>query len=247
MRRFWLLATVLALTVGVPAPSLAQCAPLPDGAVGWWPAEGDAVDILSSNNGTLVGATTFAAGMVGQAFKFGGFGDAVQLGNAPNLQLQSFTIEAWIARASTHAATLDNPFGDGVLFAYGPSGYAFGIHDDGRLILSKVGVSGVFSPTLVAITDLDFHHVAVTKSDSTVIFYADGVPSTPQSYGEVFEFTTNPGIGGRGDNFTGSFLGVVDELTVYNRALTADEIQAIFAAGSFGKCQPGGGGDSGSP
>ena len=95
----------------------------------------------------------------------------------------------------------------------------------------------MFSPS-PAITDLNFHHVAVTKSDSTVIFYVDGVPSPPQSYGEVFEFTTNPGIGARGDNFTSSFLGVVDELSVYNRALNADEIQAIYAAGSAGKCPP---------
>jgi hypothetical protein len=104
------LTLALAHMLLLPAPSLAQdCAPLPDGIVSWWPAEGDAVDIISGNNGTLVGATTFAAGMVGQAFKFGGFHDAVQLGSAPNLQLQSFTIEGWIARASTHAASLDNP------------------------------------------------------------------------------------------------------------------------------------------
>lgn len=237
MRRFWLPTAVLALTVGIPAPALAQCAPLPDGAVSWWPAAGDATDILSGNDGTLVGATTFAAGMVGQAFKFGGFHDQVQIGNPANLQLQSFTIEGWISRASAHAASLEA--GGGVLFNYGHLGYGIGLVDDGRLILTKTDVSAVDSGSLT-ITDLDFHHVAVTKSASTVVFYVDGAPSTPQLYDVVFEFPTSAAIGARGDNLNNSFLGIIDELTIYNRALTADEIQAIVAAGSFGKCQPGG-------
>jgi hypothetical protein len=36
---------------------------------------------------------------------------------------------------------------------------------------------------------------------------------------------------------TGTFNGLVDEVTVYGRALTAAEVQRIFAAGSAGKCR----------
>jgi hypothetical protein len=52
-------------------------------------------------------------------------------------------------------------------------------------------------------------------------------------------FTTNAGIGARGDQGSSGFLGMVDELSIYSRDLTADEIQAIFNAGPAGKCPPG--------
>jgi hypothetical protein len=43
-------------------------------------------------------------------------------------------------------------------------------------------------------------------------------------------------IGARGDNFGNSFYGLIDELAVYSRALTATEIQSIYNNGSSGKC-----------
>lgn len=77
---------------------------------------------------------------MGQAFKFGGLQDAVTVGNPVSLQLQSFTIEAWIARAASTKATLDvTP--NGVVFGSGLNSYAFGLLNDGRLALTKVGVS----------------------------------------------------------------------------------------------------------
>src|SRR5207249_1117588 len=47
-------------------------------------------------------------------------------------------------------------------------------------------------------------------------------------------------IGAVGDTLRYSFLGDIDEVAIFNRALSTGEIQAIFGAGSAGKCQPGG-------
>src|SRR5437763_6154968 len=41
----------------------------------------------------------------------------------------------------------------------------------------------------------------------------------------------------RGDNLANSFLGAIDEVAVFNRALSAGEIRAIYNAGSAGKCE----------
>src|SRR5439155_14597013 len=46
------------------------------------------------------------------------------------------------------------------------------------------------------------------------------------------------GIGTRVDKLTSSLLGLLDEVSIYNRALTAFEIQSIVAAGAAGKCAP---------
>ena len=89
----------------------------------------------------------------------------------------------------------------------------------------------------LAITDTNFHHVVVTRSTSNMIFYLDGVQGRATNLDDQFEFTTNAAIGARGDNFQNSFFGSIDEATVYNRALTQTEIQAVFNAATAGKCE----------
>ena len=49
-----------------------------DGLVGYWPAEGNADDIVGGNHGTLLNGATFAPGIVGQAFRFDGLDDGTR-------------------------------------------------------------------------------------------------------------------------------------------------------------------------
>jgi PKD repeat protein len=110
------------------------------------------------------------------------------------------------------------------------------------LFLSAVDFSDVRSGAL-RVTDTSFHHVAVTKSGSTVKFYVDGVEETAPAYDPGFSFTTDVAIGNRGDLLGPTFIqdtftGVIDEVEIFARALSAPEIQAIFSAGSAGKCKP---------
>src|SRR5262249_48654354 len=73
------------------------CTPPPFGLVGWWRAEGDALDAIGTNHGTLQGGAIFAAGKVGQAFSLNGTGSFVQFPNAARLNVAgAITIEAWI-------------------------------------------------------------------------------------------------------------------------------------------------------
>lgn len=223
----------------------ADCIASPSGMVSWWPAEGNASDAQDANSGTLQGDVTYGNGQVGQSFKLGGhgntsgMGDRVLIGNPTNLQLQDFTIEAWIKRASPTIVTNNGRPGveGGTFFAYGNGGYGFIIHQlTGRLGLTRVQASVVFSTA--TITDTNYHHVAVTKSGGTVTFYIDGVPGAPASYNPGFTFTTGAAIGARGDNdVENAFFGDVDELAIFNRALTPEEIQSIHQAGTTGRCQ----------
>ena len=213
------------------APPL--CSAPASNLISWWRAESNALDQISGNDGALQGDTAFTAGQVAKAFSFDGSVDAVSVGNPPTLQLQDFTIEAWIKRASPNLATLDGS-GGGQFFCYGGGGYGFGITSDGQLYLTKVNVSEIRPG--VTITDTNPHHVAVTKSGSTVVFYVDGVAYPVGSYSTVFTFTTAAAIGARGDNLLASFFGTIDELSIYSRSLSALEIQAIVSANLSGKC-----------
>ena len=116
---------------------------------------------------------------------------------------------------------------------------ALGILNDGTPFLTRVGIDQVTPPS-ITITDTNFHHLAVTKNGSSVIFYVDGVAYTAPTYVTTYTFSyPSAAVGARGDNFENSFLGSVDEVSVYNRALLASEIQSIYNADEEGKCSTG--------
>jgi hypothetical protein len=144
-----------------------------------------------------------------------------------NLRLQNFTIEAWIKRASTNLATLDTNNINGAIFHYGTGGYGFTLVNDGRFTFTQVGIGGVFSTNRV--TDTNWHHVAVTRNGNAVVFYIDGVPETAAPYNPNFTFTTPAAIGARGSDMAQTFNGSIDELKIYNRALTGNEILGIYS------------------
>ena len=79
--------------------------------------------------------------------------------------------------------------------------------------------------------------MAVTKSGSAVIFYLDGAPYPVSAYGTTFSFSTPASIGAVGGSQSCSFYGLIDELSIYSRALTPAEIQSIYNCGHDGKCQ----------
>lgn len=212
---------------------------LPSGCVGWWRAEDNAVDSVLANDGTLRGEATYADGKVGRAFSLDGLNDGIFIGNPAVLQLQEFTVETWIKRRDTDFATLGQPFTAGGLCQFGWDGWGFAIFDDGHLLLSLVGRSSVASDR--AIQDTNWHHVAVCRTNDQVGFYIDGVGEAPKSYPATFTFVSpgfQIGAGAVNTEADGSFFGLIDELSVYNRALLPAEIAGIHAAGSAGKSLP---------
>jgi Concanavalin A-like lectin/glucanases superfamily/Immunoglobulin I-set domain/Immunoglobulin domain/Cohesin domain len=218
-----------ALTIILPPP----CTTAPSNLVSWWSAEGNALDNAGGNNGILEGNTSFGTGEVGQSFVFDGSNSFVNVGNPANLQLQNFSIEAWIRRFSSSVVSVS--YANGQIFGYGQNGYALGIWSDGRLYLTKNDVDQV--AVSAGLTDTNsFHHVAVTKSGSVVTFYLDGAAFPSVSYGDVFSFTTPALIGASDLNSVACFEGAIDELAVYSRALSSNEVQSIYNAGRGGKC-----------
>jgi len=224
-------------------PAAPQCASAPSGLVSWWRGEGNGLDVTGLNNGTPTGTTTFTSGKVGQAMAFPGTYDGILIPGSPSLHLQSFTIDAWVKRDRLDAAGT-GPSSEGEIFVYGYGGYGLGIWGDGGLFLTEVGVYAAWSPPLV--TDTAWHHVAVTKAaDGTVVFYVDGVPTVPYSYNPTFVFNTPVAIGNRGDSIAdpasgnppANFFGLIDELRIFDRPLTAGEVKSAYLAGENGTCR----------
>ena len=206
--------------------ALAKIGQLPPGLVSLWLGEGNANDSEGGNNGTLTGAATFGPGKIGPGFVFDGRnGSGVSLGNPASLQLQDFTIEAWIKRGSDAVVSYGSG-GVGSIFGCGWGGYCFYMGPDGELDFNRLG--DVVAQHGPRITDTNWHHVALTKSGSEVVFYLDGTACPVPSYTTTFTFTSPIGFGYRPDNQDNSFLGTLDEIGFFNRALSAAEIQAVY-------------------
>ena len=96
-------------------------------------------------------------------------------------------------RGSATQASLDA--GGGVVFGYGNGGYQLGIFDTGQLFLSQVG--GPTQPALspAQVVNTAWHHVAVTKNGTVVVFYVDGVGFPAGAFNATFGFDSPATIG----------------------------------------------------
>jgi hypothetical protein len=234
---------------------LATCTAPPPSMIGWWPGEGNADDVRGENNGTLVNGTTFSAGKVGQSFSFDGVDDFVKLpdnfllyptGGSSNAPL---SFEAWF---KTNAGGVI--FGQQDVDPFNTVGGAIPavyVGTDGKLYAQmfwKGSVDPIVSPGTV--NDGIFHHVAVTYDGTNEQVYLDGVvigtkAFTQQSYAAVYKYQFGTGNTGTlwpaaptGTGGWFSFNGLLDEPTLYTRALSQTEIQSIIAADNAGKCKP---------
>ena len=207
---------------------------IPSGVVGWWRAEGNNTDALGNGRTDIAGGAIFAPGFVGQAFSFAGAATGVSVGNPTAFQLQNLTVEAWIKRADASQVSQGSPAAG--IFGGGAGSYSLSILPNGQLVFGKVALSNVYSTTTVK--DTNWHHVAVTREGANVSFYLDGAAAGTATYAAVFEFGTPFAIGSLGTPFLPyyyTFLGLIDEVGLYNRALSGAEIGAIYGAGAAGK------------
>ena len=230
------------LTVNVP-----NCDPPAAGLVSWWAAEGNAADSFGTNNGTLVGGVGFTSGVVGQAFSFDGATGYVSIPASPSLNIgtnQGLTIETWIKPADLNALSLLVEWNNGA----GGFASSFSINESsiyggtgsGSLFANLLDVTGtghtITSPPNI-LSSNSFNHVAVTydKSSGMGTLYLNGNVVASQNLGVFIPNTAyNLILGSRPSSFY--YRGLMDEMSMYGAALSSNQIQAVYNAGSAGKC-----------
>ncbi|MFM2083178.1 MAG: hypothetical protein RL380_1869, partial [Verrucomicrobiota bacterium] len=224
------------------ALTVSACATTPAGLVSWWRAEGDATDTTSTNHGTLGGGTTYASGQVGLAFNFNGNDAFVNVPSSPALKpTGAFTVEAWVNHARTSGGNGE------FIFNKGPDQDS--VQDWGASISTsqklrphaRVNGSWYYFDCATALTTNRWYHIAMVFNGSQLQGYVDGALDGYQNVsGTVSTSDNSLKIGAyapiNGVTDKNLFGGKIDEVSFYNRALTAAEIQILAVAGSVGKC-----------
>ena len=193
----------------------------------------------------LMNDAGFAEGYVGRAFAFppprldgeDAFVDAPQ---TPSLDgLQELTIETWVMLASGPAFRIERFVTIGVENSEVPKAVLRidGNPEERGQLHFYMGIGNKLQHIWVeAVPETGgFHHVAGSYDGRLMRLYLDGRQVGSLSItGEVASGVTFVGMSSSQEPLD----GLLDEVSIYNRALEAPEIQAIFEAGRAGKCKP---------
>jgi hypothetical protein len=212
-----------------------------EGLVALWPGEGNANDVVGTSNGALVNGD-FAAGEAGHAFSLDGVQSYVSIPDSPSLDSLtiSITIELWMKAGQTDA----NADWKG-LVTKGNSSWRLMATTFAKTVYWNVdGASPAGMAGTRNVNDGLWHHVAATYDGAQMCLYVDGTLDISQPATGLMTQNNEPlCIGANSKAYVPScgcnklgyfFNGLVDEVSLYNRALTASEIQADYEAGKGG-------------
>ena len=225
----------------MPAPEPVQP---PGGMVGWWPGDGNANDIIGGNHGIPI--SDFVEGMVQQGFGLDGISDYILVpDNNGDLNITGdVTVDLWAKRDAFGAHEMISKSGIG---EQGNSGDAFDMwfRQNGVVAAGALNTNGSYDIIVgPVVEDSDFHHYAYVRSGNQHTLFMDGQEvANGELTAEVADTSGVPMTIGAfrlldESGFCCRFAGVIDEVEVFNRALSGEEIRAIYDAGSAGKIKP---------
>jgi hypothetical protein len=213
-------------------------ASLTQGLVGYWPFCGNANDESGNgNHGTVNGATltTDRFGNQGSAYSFDGVSNFINFGNSILNLANKASVSFWFKKTnfSNTPQSIYNKrrslIGDGFLFGFSQNSCAAALNREPGIFASPYGTPFVEF-------DSTWNHVVVTWNDSILSLFLNGIkrtekdlPSGPFVGNEPFYlgkgFDVDPGGGIR------AFDGEIDDVAIWNRALSQQEITQLYNQG----------------
>ncbi len=217
--------------------------------IGWWPLDSDGTDIRGGHNGTVTGGV-FDPAVVQNGWRPSLTGSTISVPDQNDLDVVSFSVDAWVIVSALNGSNMPivwkgSPTGANLMASYGLSigGTNPTSGPQGRLL--GVISNGVTHVTLSSTVDLPTGvpvHVAATGAFTpatgvtTLCLYINGVQNVCQPVSFQIQNTPDPFNIGGGAGLN-SFNGLIDEVELWNVALSQPEIESIFLAGSAGKCK----------
>lgn len=232
-----LLAVALVLTLGLVPATLVGANPDP-GIVGLWYLDEGTGSIASDssgnlNHGTLQGDTSWVSGKFGSALSFDGSGDYVEVADSTSLNIITggLTIEAWVKEATsgTRVKIVSRRISRYFYLLGVDNGKPYGGIGDGS-------TATVTSKTVTMPND-EWHHLAFVYDDAAdeMYLYYDGVLKETVGVTESLPSRTGVklSIGADFEGRANFFNGTIDEVRIWDEALSADEVFQSYVEGRF--------------
>ncbi|MGH1404827.1 MAG: LamG domain-containing protein [Alphaproteobacteria bacterium] len=216
---------------------VASCSAPTSGLVGHWPLDETSGASITDTTGTNTGTWTdgvnndvteeTTAGQMGTALVFDGVNDFIDAGTNSSLDTSDNThsVAFWMKK-NTPSST-----GDIVSKGIGSvGGYTsgVGIHPCGTnsFKATKFGVVDICFGSVPS--DTNWHHIVTVWNTDGVRVYVDGTQNAFDSNTSNFTSSGNPLTIGTGVN--GNFDGTIDDVRVYDRALSVAEVTELYGA-----------------
>jgi len=204
--------------------------------VDWWPGDFNANDFIGQHRGKIVGGVTFSPGEVGNAFTFDGTGQQVTFGSAGQFNSADFTVAFWMKTGSSNEQALLEKRADcaaGSYWSIRVAG-AINVEIDGASYLQILGNTNV--------ADGNLHHVAVVRQGTGLTLYVDSAVDGSGSSASTLKLNNNSSMvtGASvcdGVDGTMPLNGQLDEIQIFNVALSGSQVAAIYTAGAGGICK----------
>jgi hypothetical protein len=238
MKKKSLLLTALA-TLGLTTATMAQNVPsyVPtNGLVGWWPFNGNANDESGNgNNGTVNGATLTSDrfGNNNMAYMFNGNSNKIQVADANSLDFtNNYTVSGWYLTNSLNQ--LDQAIlGKGRIG--GGTGYQLLVNSNTNPPKHQFGYNngaGINGGSTTPVNNSNltgWHLLTGTYDGSQAKIYLDGLLMTTVTVTYSLQNSTEPLLFGNETNSLNRFFnGKLDDIGIWNRALTQQEITDLY-------------------
>ena len=176
----------------------------------------------NGNTGTISGATWTAAGKYGSALSFNGTSARITVPNSASLQLSSgMTLEAWVDPASVSSGWRD------VIYKGNDNYYLMGTTDHSGVPAGGGTFAGANANAFAAATlaTNSWSYLAATYDGATLRLYVNGTLAASQATSGAITSSTNPLTIGSDPIWGQYFNGLIDQVRIYNTALSASQIQ----------------------
>ena len=203
-----------------------------NGLVGWWPFNGNANDESGNgNNGTITGATltTDRFGGMNNAYNFNGISNYIDVGNPSSLgnNPSNYTQAGWVYLVDFSDAYVfmskrhDNTGNDWGTPVSTVNGTFIFFADDAFYTQAPLAETNQLSVN-------QWHHLTFVKNQNTYSIYVNGVLDGSITDNHIMGGTSNNLIFGAQLAWPEFFKGKLDDIGVWNRALTQQEITTLY-------------------
>lgn len=241
------LSLSILLGVALVSPALAQVPNYvpSDGLVGWWPFNGNANDESGNGNDGVVNNAILDADRLNNpnsAYLFNGSNSSIVIGDPIDGGFDMLggpvSISLWLSTSESMLSSLVTKQNTAIPNSNGDYNLDMNALGEARMAMGFGEGQGAANVSGVLVNDNEWHHIVGTYTPVSIELYVDGIlatagsssisaPSTLLDSPQPLQFGTAV------PNST-PLNGKLDDIGIWNRVLTPEEIAAIYSASSLG-------------
>jgi hypothetical protein len=235
-KTFYVLTCALCTLLVLPAAAQVPAYVPTDGLVGWWPFNGNANDESGNGNDGVVNGATLTEDRFGnaeKAYSFDGISNVINVPSNTSLEISdSITICSWVYRNESTFLP-QGIFGPATYLPTSP-GYFLRVVDNKLNLSVSQPYTGGFSNTLIQPNE--WVYLVGTYNNNSVKTYVNGVldnevvlgPNNLDAWSSANPLTIGQEIDYASPWSLHAWNGMLDDIAIYNRALTEQEIQNLY-------------------